>query len=139
MGAVPATGFSPTIERVLSYQWGAQRPIKAEDLDSGREIEVPPEMEKAGEGQFFHWLAGQGADVLAFAHKQSWELWASPKLVGVPSAMWGEATADQLRSALKSGTMGFGRASLDVKEGFAAYQVNETTVFPQTLAFQTGP
>ncbi len=34
--------------------------------------------------------------------------------------------------------MGFGRASLDVKEGFAAYQVNETTVFPQTLAFQTG-
>ncbi len=106
VGAVPATGFSPTIERVL-YSVGTQRPIKAEDLDSGREIEVPPEMEKAGEDQFFHWLAGQGADVLAFAHKQSWELWASPKLVGVPSAMWGEATADQLRSALKSGYHGF--------------------------------
>jgi hypothetical protein len=132
-----APAFGPVIERVL-YSVAVQRPIKAEDLDKEREIEVPGEVEKAGEDKFFHWLATNGVDLLAFAHKQSWELWASPKLAGVSPAMWDRASSEELLRALTSGVMGLGRASLDVKDGFASYQVNENTVFPQTFAFRTG-
>ena len=87
-----ATSFGPVIERVL-YSVATQRPIKAEDLDSGREIEVPAEMEKAGEDQFFHWLAAAGGGPAGVSrtsnrgscgHRRSW--------CRVPAAMWERAS-----------------------------------------------
>jgi hypothetical protein len=60
------------IERVL-YSVAEQRPMKGEDFDTGKEIEVPAaELEKAREEQLFHWLAEKGVDLLALAHEQSW-------------------------------------------------------------------
>ena len=119
VGPTEATPFGAVTERVL-YSVDAQQPIKAEDLDTGREIELSAQVAENSEKDFFYWLAVQGADLLAFAHKQSWELWASPKLAGVPQAMWEKASGEELLKALRSGVMGLGRASMDVKEGFAS-------------------
>lgn len=135
-GAARGTGLGPVVERVL-YSVATQRPIKGEDLDSGREIELSAQVAENSEKEFFYWLAAAGADLLALAREQSWDLWASPKLVGVPQAMWDKASGEELLKALRSGVIGLGRASLGVKEGFAGYQVNENIVFPRTFAFQT--
>jgi len=136
LGTVFATRFSPTVERVL-YSVATQRPIKAEDLDFRREIEVPGEIEKAGEEQFFHWLAVQGADLLAFGHKGSWDLWASPKLALVAATMWDQPVVADIVGAAKSGPVGLERAEPDAKEGFVSYRLGTNAGFPLTFAFQT--
>jgi hypothetical protein len=128
--------FGPVVERVL-YSVAMQRPIKAEDLDGGREIEVPAELEKAREEQFFHWLAVKGADLLAFAHKRSWDLVVSPTLTSVSSTMWDQPAAADLLAALKSIPVGLERVESDAKEGFIAYRLGTNVVFPLTFAFQT--
>ncbi|MBP8261471.1 MAG: serine/threonine protein kinase [Verrucomicrobia bacterium] len=135
---VPAgvMAFGPVIDRVL-YSVAVQRPIKGEDLDNGREIEVPAEIEKAGEEQFFHWLAAQGVDLLAFAHKQSWDLWAAPKLSSVPSGLWDRPVESELKAALESGAAGLTRTEPDEKQGFVSYSLGKDVVLPLTFAFQT--
>jgi serine/threonine protein kinase len=133
----PKVTFGPVIERVL-YSVSVQRPIKGEDLDNGREIEVPAEVEKGGEDQFFHWLAAQGVDLLAFGHKGSWNLWTSLRLASVRVATWERPVTADLLAALKSGAAGLERAEADVKEGFVSYGLSTNVVFPLTFAFQTG-
>ncbi len=130
------TSFGPVTERVL-YSVATQRPIKAEDLDAGREIEVPPEIERAGEDQFFHWLAAQGADVLAFGHKRRWALWVSPTLLAsVPAEVWDQPAAAGPLS-LKGGPVELRRAEPDAKEGFVSYLLETNAAFPLTFVFQT--
>jgi len=128
--------FATVIERVLSSVT-AQRPIKGEDFDSGREIEVPVEIEKAGEQPFFHWLAGQGVDLLAFAHNQSWDLWVAPKLSSVPSGLWERPVEAELMAALESGAAGLVRVEPDEKSGFVSYGLGSDRVLPLTFAFRT--
>jgi hypothetical protein len=127
-------GFGPVTERVL-YSVATQRPIKAEDFDAGREMEVPAEIEKAGEEQFFHWLAAQGADLLALGHEQSWDLWVSATLASAPAAIWDQPAATGL--LLKAGPVGLERAEPDAKEGFVSYRLETNAVFPLTFAVQT--
>ncbi len=130
-------GVGPVTERVL-YSVAAQRPIKAEDLDTGREIEVPTQVEKEGEDQFFHWLAAHGADLLAFGTKRHWALWVrSPRLASVPAAMWDRPAKADLLAALKSGSVDLERAEPDSKVGFISYRLGTNVVFPLTFAFQT--
>ncbi len=136
VGPTEASAFGPVIERVL-YSVATQRPVKAEDLDGGRELEVPSELEKAREGQIFQWLAAQGADLLAFEHKRSWALAVSPTLASVSSAMWDQPAAADLVAALKSIPVGLERVESDAKEGFIAYRLGRNAVFPLTFAFQT--
>src|SRR5207237_4145647 len=50
--------FGPVIERMLRSVT-AERPIKGQDFDTGRQIELPVELEKAPEEQFFHWVSDQ--------------------------------------------------------------------------------
>jgi len=128
--------FGPVTERVL-YSVAVQRPIKAEDLDNGREIEVPAELENAGEERFFHWLAANGADVLAFAHTGSWDLWVAPKLAAVPAATWDKPVVTNLLAALQSGVVGLERAMPGPMEGIVSYQLGTNVAFPLTFAFQT--
>jgi len=134
---VGVMAFGPVIERVL-YSVAVQRPIRGEDLDNGREIEVPVEIEKAGEEQFFHWLAAQGVDLLAFAHNQTWDLWAAPKLSSVPPGLWDRPVEAALKAALESGAVGLSRAEPDAKQGFVSYGLGKDVVTPLTFAFQTG-
>ena len=137
VGVSTEHSLGSVVERVL-YSVATQRPIKAEDLDGGREIEVPsPELEKAREGQFFHWLAAQGADLLAFGHRRSWELVVSPKLASVSAAAWDQPAAADLLAALRSGPVGLEQAAPDAKEGFVPYRLATNAVFPLTFAFQT--
>ncbi len=133
---VGVMAFGPVIERVL-YSVTVQRPIRGEDLDSGREIELPVAIEKAGEEQFFHWLAAQGVDLLAFAHKQSWDVWVAPKLSSVPPGLWDRPVEAELMAALESGAAGLARAEPDEKQGFVSYSVEEDVVTPLAFAFQT--
>lgn len=128
--------FAAAIERVLSSVT-AQRPIKGEDFDNGREIEVPAEVEKADEQPFFHWLAGQGVDLLAFAHNQSWDLWVAPKLSSVPPGLWDRPVEAELMAALESGAAGLVRVEPDEKSGFVSYGLGSDRVLPLTFAFRT--
>ena len=128
--------FGPIIERVL-YCVVPTRPIKAEDLDGGRELEVPAELAKGREGEIFEWLAAQGADLLAFERGRSLALAASPTLAAVPSAMWDRPTAADLQAALKSIPLGLERVESDAKEGFIAYRLETNATFPLTFAFET--
>jgi tRNA A-37 threonylcarbamoyl transferase component Bud32 len=132
----PDLSFGPVVERVL-YSVAVQRPVKAEDLDGGRELEVPAQMEKAGEDAFFHWLAVNGADVLAFAHKRYWDLWVAPKLAVVPAVTWDNSEVADLTKALQTGPVGLERANPDAKEGIVSYRLGTNIVSPLTFAFQT--
>jgi len=131
-----AMAFGPVIERVL-HSVAVQRPIRGEDLDNGRELEVPANIEKAGEEPFFHWLAAQGVDLLAFDHKQSWDLWVAPKLSSVPFAVWERPVEAELMAALESGAVGLTRAEPDEKSGFVSYSLGKEVVLPLTFALQT--
>jgi serine/threonine protein kinase len=132
----PDLSFGPVVERVL-YSVAVQRPVKAEDLDGGRELEVPTQLEKAGEDAFFHWLAVNGADVLAFAHKRYWDLWVAPKLAVVPAVTWDNSKMTDLTIALQTGPVGLERANPDTKEGIVSYRLGTNIVSPLTFAFQT--
>jgi hypothetical protein len=94
-------------------------------------------MEKASEDQFFHWSAANGIDLMAFAHKRSWALWASPRLVIAPAALWEKAQVSDVQNVLRIGEPGLKQIEPDVKEGFAAYGLETNTPLPLTLAFET--
>jgi serine/threonine protein kinase len=135
-GFVTADLFGSITERVL-YSVGTQRPITGEDFDNNRQVEVPAGIENGSEDQFFHWLAANGVDLMAFAHKRSWALWASPKLAAASSALWEHAQLADLHAALRSGEPGLMLMEPDVKEGFAVYGLSTNTPMPLTLAFET--
>jgi hypothetical protein len=131
-----ADAFGSVTERVL-YSVGTQRPITGEDLDTNRQVELPAGIENGSEDQFFHWLAANGVDLMAFAHKRSWALWASPKLASASNALWEHAQVADLHAALQSGEPGLMPMEPDVKEGFAVYGLSTNTPMPLTLAFET--
>jgi hypothetical protein len=100
-------------------------------------VELPAGIENGSEDQFFHWLAANGVDLMAFRHKRSWALWASPKLAAASSALWEHAQQADLHAALRSGEPGLMLMEPDVKEGFAVYGLSTNTPMPLTLAFET--
>lgn len=131
--------FGPAIERVL-YSVAGHRPINGEDLDKGREIEVPAELEKAGEEKLFHWLATQGVDLLVLGHQQSWDLWINTRLIPVLALTWERPTKVGLLAALagwQPSYAGLPRAEPDDKEGFISYRLDADAIVPVTSAFQT--
>jgi predicted Ser/Thr protein kinase len=128
--------FGSVTERTL-YSVGTQRPITGEDLDNNRQVELPAGIENGSEDEFFHWLAANGVDLMAFAHKRSWALWASPKLASASSELWERAQLADLHAALRSGEPGLMPMEPDVKEGFAVYGLSTNTPMPLTLAFET--
>jgi formylglycine-generating enzyme required for sulfatase activity/tRNA A-37 threonylcarbamoyl transferase component Bud32 len=134
--ATETPAFGRVIERVL-YSVAPDRPIKAEDLDGGRELEVPAELARGREGQVFEWLAAQGADLLAFGQEGFLALAASPTLASVSSAMWDQPEAAKLRAAVKSIPVDLERVESDAKEGFIAYRLGTNAVLPLTFAFET--
>jgi serine/threonine protein kinase len=135
-GFVAADLFSSITERVL-YSVGTQRPITGEDFDNNRQVDVPAGIGNGSEDQFFHWLAANGVDLMAFAHKRLWALWASPKLAAASSALWEHAQLADLHEALRSGETGLMLMEPDAKEGFAVYGLSTNTPLPLTLAFET--
>ncbi len=132
----PESSVSPVVERVL-YSVTTERPIKGEDLDTGREISLPADLEKVGEDQFFHRLALEGVDLMAWAQKRSWSLWASPKFAFVEASAWNNPALDALQTALASGKVGPLRRESDALEGFGSYALETNTELPLTLAFET--
>ena len=132
----PEGEFGAAVERVL-YSVTSQRPIKGEDLDLGREITLPPDLAQRGEQQFFHWLASEGVDLMAWAHTRFWTLWASPKFASVENSQWDRPVTAQLRGALQSGDTGSLRQETDSMEGFGSYTLQTNAALPLTFAFET--
>ena len=125
-----------TTERVL-YSVDVQRPIKGEDLDSEQEIELPSDLEKRPESEFFHWAAAHGVDLMAFAHKRSWDLWAAPKLVSVETSLWEHPDPAAVEAALNNNRLKLQRNEADSWEGFVSYGIPTNAALPLTLAFET--
>jgi hypothetical protein len=134
-----SAAFGQVVERVL-YSMAVQRPIKGEDLDNGREIEVPAELEKAREEQFFHWLSKNGVDLLAVAHERSWDLIVGAKLVRVPTLTWEQPKKADLLAALAGWEFTKARvqrAELGAKQGFIPFLFDADANVPITFAFET--
>jgi tRNA A-37 threonylcarbamoyl transferase component Bud32 len=129
-------GFGPAIERVL-YSVATERPIRGEDLDRGRQVEAPADIEKSGEAQFFHWLAANGVDLMALAHKRSWALWISAKIAQAPHELWRKPNVQSVRGALQTGAPGLVRNEPDSMEGFVTYALDPDLTLPITFAFET--
>src|SRR5205085_5625591 len=96
--------FGPVIERMLRSVT-AERPIKGQDFDTGQQIELPVELEKAPEEQFFHWVSYQGIDLIAWQHGDNWDLWTSLTLGSLEESSWLKAGSSSIKAALKSGTV----------------------------------
>lgn len=141
--AVPAapTGVTPEIgaltERVL-YSATAERPIKGEDLDAGREVTVPADVEQAGESQFFHWVAKEGVDLMAWSHSRYWTFFSTLKLASIEPTVWDTSRPEDLQTVLKSGDLGaMVRLESDSMEGFRSHSIQTNVALPLTFAFET--
>ena len=128
--------FGPINEHSL-YSVATQRPIKGLDLDRSEEISLPAEMEKSPEAQFFQWMGERGVDLMAFGHRDSWDLWTSLKLATLDVAWWEQANSSGIRAALEKGTPGLQIAEPDKIAGYTSYQIKTNAALPLTFAFQT--
>jgi serine/threonine protein kinase len=133
--------FGPVIARTLFS--ATERPIKGEDLDSGRVVKLPEEEEKASdnnEGHAFRWLAEHGVDMVASnQEKQSegFQLLTTPELAAVENELWEKASAAELQAALDSGEVGPNLNALGEAEGFVLYKIKPDAAFPLSYAFKT--
>jgi serine/threonine protein kinase len=133
--------FGPVIARTLFS--ATERPIKGEDLDTGRGIRLPDEEEKASEnneGHAFRWLADHGVDLVVSTNQKNqnseYLLMATPELAAMKNDLWDTADATAVQEALDSGEVGPNLNALAEVEGFVCYKIN-SDAFPLTYAFKT--
>ncbi len=127
--------FTASIKHVL-YSFSTQRPIKGYDMDEGKEVEVPTDLEKQGEDVLIQWSAEHGIDLLAFSHKKQWDLWTPLKLASITGVEWEKVTVEDIDSALNDGTNHLTLADPSVKHGFRSYKITGLSS-PELFAFRT--